>query len=69
MTRAERFDRVEPQRPDPPVTRQCERLALPRSNAYYARTPAVSDDELTPLRALDELHLRYPFFGSRRLRG
>ena len=68
MTRAERFDRVERKTPALPVTRQCELLALPRSSVYYTRKPAVPDEDLALMRTLDELHLRYPFFGSRRLR-
>ena len=68
MTRAERLARVERMAPALPVTRQCELLALPRSSAYYARGPAVSDEDLRLMRLLDELHLKYPFMGSRRLR-
>ncbi|OGI60287.1 MAG: integrase [Candidatus Muproteobacteria bacterium RIFCSPHIGHO2_01_FULL_61_200] len=68
MTRAERFARVERDEPALPVTRQCELLALPRSSAYYERGPAVSDEDLRLMRLLDELHLKYPFMGSRRLR-
>ena len=68
MTRAERLARVERMAPALPVTRQCELLALPRSSAYYARRPAVSDEDLRLMRLLDELHLKYPFMGSRRLR-
>jgi putative transposase len=50
-----------------PVTRQCQLLALPRSTAYY--TPqAVPATDLALMRQLDELHLAYPFAGSRLLR-
>ena len=50
-----------------PITRQCEVLAISRSSAY--RVPAtVSDEELELMRKLDELHLRHPFKGTRRLR-
>jgi putative transposase len=68
MTRAERLARVERVAPVLSVTRQCELLVLPRSSAYYERGPAVSDEDLTLMRLLDELHLKYPFMGSRRLR-
>ena len=68
MTRAERLARVEREAPALPVTRQCELLALPRSSVYYERGPAVSDEDLRLMRLLDELHLKYPFMGSRRLR-
>ena len=50
-----------------PLSRQCKVLALSRSSAYRP-TVAVSDTDLELMRKLDELHLRYPFKGSRRLR-
>ena len=48
------------------VTRQCQLLAVPRSSAYARpqRVPAV-DVEL--MRQIDELYLKWPFYGSRRL--
>ena len=52
---------------DLPISRQCEVLAISRSSAY--RAPAgLSVEELDLMRKLDELHLSYPFKGSRRLR-
>jgi putative transposase len=68
MTRAERLARVERAAPALPVTRQCELLALPRSSVYAEPASAVSDEDLALMRRLDELHLKYPFMGSRRLR-
>ena len=68
MTRAERMQRVERDNPGLPVSTQCKLLALPRSTVYYPRKPAVSDDDLAVMRRLDELHLQYPFLGSRRLK-
>jgi putative transposase len=50
-----------------PVVRQCELLDLARSTAYYQPLP-VSEADLALMRRLDELHLKWPFFGSRRLR-
>jgi putative transposase len=48
------------------VTRQAELLALSRSSVYY--TPrALSDRDLRLMRRLDELHLQWPFYGSRKL--
>ena len=48
------------------VTRQAELLALSRSSVYY--TPrALSDRDLLLMRRLDELHLQWPFYGSRKL--
>ncbi len=48
------------------VTRQCQLLAVPRSSAY-ARLQDVSTAALALMRQLDELHLKWPFYGSRRL--
>jgi putative transposase len=48
------------------VARQCELLGLPRSSYYY-RPVAVSAEELTLLRRLDEQYTRTPFFGVRRM--
>jgi putative transposase len=52
---------------DLPVVRQCQLLALARSTAYYTPKP-VSADDLALMRRLDELHLEFPFAGSRMLR-
>ena len=49
-----------------PVKRQCELLGVARSTAYY-RPEAVSQGDLEAMRRIDELHLRYPFAGSRML--
>lgn len=50
-----------------PVVRQCELLALARSTAYYEPLP-LPDADLALMRRIDELHLKWPFLGSRRLR-
>ena len=52
---------------DLPVVRQCELLGLARSTAYYQPVP-VSEADLVLMRAIDELHLKWPFLGARRLR-
>lgn len=50
-----------------PVVRQCEILEVARSTAYY--TPkSTSQEDLTLMRRMDELHLEFPFVGSRMLR-
>ena len=49
-----------------PVTRQCQLLAVPRSSAY-ARSQPVSAADLTFMRVLDDVYLKWPFYGSRRL--
>ena len=50
-----------------PVTRQCQILALSRSSAYYTPKP-VPESDLALMRRIDELHLDFPFAGSRMLR-
>ncbi len=50
-----------------PVSRQCQILSLARSTAYY-RPQETSPTDLALMRRIDELHLEYPFAGSRMLR-
>lgn len=50
-----------------PLSRQAELLAISRSNLYYLPRP-TSDADLALMRRIDELHLNYPFAGSRMLR-
>lgn len=49
------------------MTRRCKLLSFSRSSAYY-QSKDVSEHDLKLMRILDELHLKYPFKGSRRLR-
>src|SRR5271157_2805267 len=48
------------------VSRQCESLGLNRTGVYYAPRP-VSEEDLILMRRIDELHLKHPFYGARRL--
>ena len=50
-----------------PVSRQCRLLDLARSTAYYRPAP-MSPDDLRLMRLIDEIHLEFPFLGSRRIR-
>ena len=52
---------------DLPLARQAELLRLSRSALYYERQP-VPTAKLAIMRRIDELHLDYPFAGSRMLR-
>jgi putative transposase len=52
---------------DLPLVRQAELLRLSRSTLYY-EPQAVPAAELAIMRRIDELHLDYPFAGSRMLR-
>jgi putative transposase len=50
-----------------PLTRQAAMLGISRGSLYYSACP-VSAAELAIMRRIDELHLDYPFAGSRMLR-
>jgi len=50
-----------------PMPRHAELLAISRSNLYYLPRP-TSESDLALMRRIDELHLNYPFAGSRMLR-
>jgi putative transposase len=50
-----------------PLTRQAALLKLSRSGLYYRARP-VAPADLAVMRRIDELHLDYPFAGSRMLR-
>jgi putative transposase len=51
---------------DLPVSRQAKALGISRSSVYYEPRP-VSASALELMRKMDELHLEYPFAGSRLL--
>ena len=57
---------VDREQPELSVRRQCELLRVSRSGLYYEPEP-TSPDELALMRRIDELHLKYPFYGSRKL--
>jgi putative transposase len=66
MNRAERLALVDHDDPVLPVAAQCRLLKVARSPLYYQPIPADAD-ELAVMRRIDELHLEYPFYGSRRM--
>ena len=49
------------------ITRQATVLNVSRGSVYYKPRP-VSAEDLVLMRRIDELHLEYPFAGSRMLR-
>ena len=53
---------------DLPITKQAEVLRISRGSVYYLPRPVPAAD-LALMRRLDELHLEFPFAGSRMLRG
>jgi len=52
---------------DLPVTSQARLLELSRSSVYYEPRP-LSERDLVLMRRMDELHLKWPFYGARKLR-
>ena len=52
---------------DLPIKQQAEVLGISRSTVYYEPRP-ISAEDLWLMRRIDELHLNYPFAGSRMLR-
>ena len=49
------------------ITRQARTLGISRGSVYYLPRP-VSGADLAIMRRMDELHLEFPFAGSRMLR-
>jgi putative transposase len=52
---------------DLPIQKQAKVLEISRSTVYYEPRP-ISAEDLWLMRQIDELHLNYPFAGSRMLR-
>jgi len=66
MSREERKAMIAPSRCDLSLSRRCELLSISRSSFYY--TPrGESPENLALMRRIDELFLRYPFYGSRQM--
>ena len=53
---------------DLPIAKQAEALNISRGSVYYLPRP-VPEADLVIMRRLDQLHLEFPFAGSRMLRG
>ena len=53
-------------RPDLSLSRQCRLLSIARSSVYYA-AKGESPANLALMRRIDELFLKYPFYGSRQM--
>ena len=66
MNRSGRLALVDHDDPVLPVVAQCRLLKIARSTLYYRPVP-VSADDLAVMRRMDELHLAWPFYGSRRM--
>src|SRR5487761_2222729 len=66
MSAPDRRAKLDRSHPDLSVRRQCEMLHVARSGVYRARRPA-HDNDLDLMRRIDDLFLRHPFLGSRRM--
>ena len=66
MSLPDRRAKVDLAKDDLSVRRQCELLAVARSGVYRPKSEAGASDLLL-MRRLDELHLKLPFYGSRRM--
>ena len=49
------------------ITRQAKTIGISRSSVYYLPKP-VSKHDLLLMKQIDQLHLEFPFAGSRMLR-
>src|SRR5260370_22207270 len=66
MSRDERKATMVPSRAGLSLSRQCRLLSISRSSFYYAPRGA-SPENLALMRRIDELFLKYPFYGSRQM--
>ena len=66
MSRGERKAVVRRDHPDMSLSRQCRLLSISRSSFYYT-AKRESPETLTLMRRIDELFLKYPFYGSRQM--
>jgi putative transposase len=65
LSHEERVSLIVPDHPDLSLRRQTALLGISRASLTYA--PKVSEQDLTSLRALDEIYTAHPFYGSRRM--
>ena len=66
MSMPDRRAMIDPAKSDLSVRRQCELLALARSGVYRPKSATATNDPAL-MRRIDELHLKLPFYGSRRM--
>jgi putative transposase len=66
MSRGERKAMISRGRPGLSLSRQCGLLSISRSSFYYM-SKGESPEDLALMRRLDELFLKYPFYGSRQM--
>ncbi len=66
MSRGMRKAMITRDHPDMSLSRQCEVLSISRSSFYYV-LKGESPENLALMRRIDELFLKYPFYGSRQM--
>ena len=66
MSRGERRAMIRSDIPGLSLSRQCQILSISRSSIYY-RPRGESPENLALMRRIDELFLKYPFYGSRQM--
>ena len=66
MSRVERKAMIRRDLPALSLSRQCEILSISRSSFYY-EPKGESPENLVLMRRIDELFLKYPFYGSRQM--
>ena len=66
MSRGERKAMIRRDHPNLSLSQQCQVLAISRSSFYYA-PKGESPSSLALMRRIDELFLKYPFYGSRQM--
>ena len=66
MSRTKRKAMITLERPGLSLGRQCQLLSISRSSFYY-RLKGESDANLALMRRIDELFMKYPFYGSRQM--
>ncbi len=67
MSRAERKAMVARDHPELSLSRQCQLVQVSRSS-FYHKPKGESAETLALMRQIDELFMKYPFFGSRQIR-
>ena len=66
MSRGERKAMITREHPELSLSRQCEVLSISRSSFYHA-PKGESPATLALMRRIDELFMKYPFYGSRQM--
>jgi putative transposase len=66
MSRGERKAMISRDHPGLSLSRQCQVLSISRSSFYY-EGKGESAENLALMRRIDELFLKYPFYGSRQM--